>query len=390
MTKKQFVDVYNKALAEKKKTISFYRFSSWREARIKRIRLGEEHFDVSVPDGWGYMVWYSTITSVIPGSLKHVGMRLRVGSDPEFFFVKDNKVIPSVEVIQHETNAVKRDGFQGELNPKADSCREIAGASIARAIRDADNIAKKAGASLTFNMSTLIEDDVWKRSDSNLKRFGCNPTQNVHETEFKRSTGMRERFRSAGGHVHIQLTDSLKRKTDDIVKVMDIILGNTCVLLDRDPANARRRKIYGRAGEHRIKPYGLEYRVPSNFWLRHYVLWSMISGMARNACGIVDEKLHTELYKVIDFKDIRKAINENDYDLALKNFLIVKKFFKDNSIVSNCGVDSTNIDKFEKWACSKNPMGKLRIKTDADSVRHWRSRAGRWMRGFETFISKIK
>lgn len=389
MTKQQFVDVYNKALANKDKYLSYNRFGDWQQVEVNKIIIQETGFCLEGMQYYGN-TWYSTIVGACAGDIKNIRLHLRVGSDPEFFFVKDNKVIPSVEVIDTETNAVKRDGFQGELNPMADSCREVAGVRIARAITEANKIAKKVGATLTFNMSTVIEPDVWKRSASGLKRFGCNPTQNVHEKEFKRSTGMREKFRSAGGHVHIQLTDPLKRKVTEIVKVMDIMVGNTCVLIDRDPANARRRKIYGRAGEHRIKPYGLEYRVPSNFWLKHYVLWSMISGLARNACGIVHKGLHEELFKVVDFKDIRKAINENDYDLAMKNFLILKKFMLDNAIVSTYGVDCTNVDKFEKWASSKNPIGRLRIRTDEDVLRHWKSRTTRYMRGFETFISKIK
>jgi Phage phiEco32-like COOH.NH2 ligase-type 2 len=388
MRELEFKEVYNKAVAEKAKVISFARFGDWQTIEVDKIEFINSGF--RQPGMYYSSIWYSTVESACVGNVNNIRSANIVGSDPEFFFMKDGKVVPSVEIIKQETNSVKRDGFQGELNPSADSCREVAGNRIARAIRDAAYMARQSGATLTFNMSTVIEDDVWKRSPSGLKRFGCNPTQNVHEKEFKRSTGMREKFRSAGGHVHIQLGDSMKRKVSDIIKVMDIVVGNTCVLIDRDPANARRRKIYGRAGEHRIKPYGVEYRVPSNFWLKHYKLWSMIAGLARNSVGIVMHGHAEKLFALYDFKDVRKAINENDFDLALKNFDILSKFMKDNAIVSPYAFDCTSVDKFRKWATSKNPYTRLRIKTDEDSVKHWKSRASHYMKGFESFIKTIK
>ena len=45
---------------------------------------------------------------------------------------------------------------------------------------------------------------------------------------------------------------------------MDILLGLPSVILDAD---TERRAMYGAAGAHRIKPYGVEYRSLSNFWL---------------------------------------------------------------------------------------------------------------------------
>lgn len=330
------------------------------------------------------------IKSIDVGDAFYLRSRCSVGSDPEFFFVRDGKVIPSTEVIVEETKDVKRDGFQGELNPASNTCREVAGANIARAITRAQSIAREAGASVSFEMSTIIEDDVWKRSLPSLKRFGCNPTVNVHEDKFVRSTGMREKFRSCGGHIHLQLDSTTKKKVNKLIQVMDIVVGNTCVLIDRDPANARRRKIYGRAGEHRLKPYGVEYRVPSNFWLKHYKLWSMVSGLARNSVVIIEHKLEDKLFALFDMKKVRDAINNNDYDLAMENFLIYKKFLVDNNIYSDSGVDKMRVDKFIKWAQSKNPYSKLRISTDVDIINHHKNRSGHWQGGFESFIKTIK
>jgi hypothetical protein len=144
------------------------------------------------------------------------------------------------------------------------------------------------------------------------------------------------------------------------------LVGNTCVLLDRDPRAAERRQIYGRAGEYRLPDHGLEYRTLSNFWLRAYPLFSLVMGLSRLAVSVVyssygppqrlpivdaeksaklgydyfmvDPKIphqylyHTvepsdfvsELLGAVDQASIVKAINENDFDLALENFKAVR------------------------------------------------------------------
>lgn len=342
---------------------------------------------------WGYylngMDVYN-IEDIIAGKATSLNTTCSVGSDPEFFFKRNGEVVPSTDIIETETNSVTRDGFQGELNPRSDYCREIAGKRIAQAIVAAEKMAVKKGAHVSFQMSEIIDGKAWKNAPAEIKRFGCNPTTNVHEADFERPNGQRVKFRSAGGHIHLGLPARLKNKYEDIVKVMDVVVGNTCVLIDRDPANARRRKYYGRAGEYRVKPYGLEYRVPSNFWLKHYVLWSMVSGLARNAISIVDNKLTTKLLCEFDMKKVRKAINNNDYNLALENFNKYSKWLKDNNIYSDTGLDVRNVDKFSSWAQSKNPYVKLRITDDNSSIKHWKYRASNWMRGFERFISSVK
>ena len=39
---------------------------------------------------------------------------------------------------------------------------------------------------------------------------------------------------------------------------------------------AKRRELYGKAGAYRVKPYGVEYRVLSNFWLKSPALMQWV------------------------------------------------------------------------------------------------------------------
>jgi Phage phiEco32-like COOH.NH2 ligase-type 2 len=362
-------------------------------------------FKVSISDYDGIsfhtnfgLFWYDDVAYLTEDKVNVIDTSLTFGSDPEFFFKKDGVIIPSTMILNHTTTEISEgsvvpDGFQGELNPDSSYCRALAGRSVGQAVVDAYNFAKKAGAELCFDVATIIEEPVWKKSDRSLKRYGCNPTENVHESRFKRVTGMRERFRACGGHIHIGgIAPKEKNNEDTVVKLvtlMDIIAGNTCVLIDRDENNARRRKNYGRAGEYRLKKYGLEYRVLSNFWLKHYVLWSMVSGLVANAVGIYRKGLADELIGKFNLTKVRKAINNNDKDLAYENFLILAEFIRDKKIMSDRGVSLMNLDNFERWIKNHEPLSLLKVKTDEDIVKKWRERSRNWMAGFEEFISKV-
>ncbi len=308
-----------------------------------------------------------------------------LGSDPEFFFVRDGKMLYSGEVIHQDLDRVKRDGFQAELNPQSNACRESAGSNIAAALRSAKNLADSSKAEISFEVGYTAEPKLWSSIPLAIKRFGCNPTVSAYKALEKRVTGIREKFRAGGGHIHLSVSPLDEKKADTLVKLMDILAGNTFVLLDRDPANILRRKNYGRAGEYRLKSYGLEYRVLSNFWLRSYVLWSLASAQVRMAVAIYNVRKADELIGMFDMNKVRKAINENNYDLALENFMVLKKFLDDNAVVST-GISHTNVDKFISWATSKNPLDALGIRSTQDSLNNWNEKYLMGTAGFERFI----
>lgn len=115
-----------------------------------------------------------------------------------------------------------------------------------------------------------------------------------------------------------------------IIPILDVVLGNTCVLLNRSNGAIERRMIYGKAGDFRYTPYGLEYRTLSNFWLRSYPIMSFVFGMARTALQIVadsidyDNDAEKRILKAIKFSRIERAINRNDFKLAQDNFNQIK------------------------------------------------------------------
>ena len=390
MLKDEFIKKYEEFVASGKSRCTLYTAYGSIPFFIETSKVGDARFEYNTNNNYSAIL-YESINSIRAGEPMHIHGSARLGCDPEFFFVKDGKVVPSNLVVKpNENNTVTEDGFQGELNPPAMNCRVHCGQELHKAINRAHDMAKEAGAQLSFAVGHVITDDVWKSVPMKTKRFGCNPTVNVHPGKVRIPTGIRERFRSAGGHVHLGCGVTNKETIEKIVRVLDIILGNTCVLLDRDESNARRRKIYGRAGEYRKKSYGLEYRVLSNFWIRHYVLMSFVYATARQAVGyVVDQpKIADKLIASFDMKDIRDAINNNDYDLAMKNFLIYKKFVEENNIYSSSGLSLDNIDNFLRWVNEGDILKNLSVDTDDGVIKTWNTYSYDHVNGFEQFIRK--
>jgi hypothetical protein len=52
------------------------------------------------------------------------------------------------------------------------------------------------------------------------------------------------------------------------------------------------------------------------------------------------------IFDIWDMEKVKEAINTNNYDLAMENFLIYKKFLEDNHVILSVGINLNNIDNF--------------------------------------------
>lgn len=303
------------------------------------------------------------------------------GSDPELFLedmqgriVPSHKVIPKGgwdlkgEIRNRDSSCkIVRDGVQIEVNADADSCRELSSYYIGMAMTSL--VHRLDGLKLEGQEYRVSKAGVIHLSDEELKglpkdtlEFGCKPSFNIYDPDAKVGVeGDKYNYRSGSGHIHLgRLPHTIwydptqhysplrKSKAVDrrleLVHLLDIVLGNTCVMIDRDPLQKERRKHYGRAGEFRLPEHGLEYRTLSNFWMRDYALASFVFGMARYAVMILHSShletyedrfkgeqaypFATELVGSVDAQKVREAIDNNDPDLAAENFKAVADFIR--------------------------------------------------------------
>jgi hypothetical protein len=274
------------------------------------------------------------------------------GCDPEFFFKKENQIIGAEKVLPQDGlntagGRVVIDGVQAELNPQASTCREVLSRNIGYCLGEVRDLMMRNKCQADFSQTIKVTEEEMNSLSDKCKQFGCSKSENVYNKDADTGVSDASKFmsRSGGGHLHIGKVrdiynetyqiqkDMFEKHPDRLVRMLDIIVGNTCVLIDRDKGNKIRRQTYGRAGEHRLPSHGLEYRTLSNFWLQSYTLMSFVTSLTRLAvsvvCNLDGTELEDKILNSVDIKKVVKAINENDANLAQETFDIIKLILAD-------------------------------------------------------------
>lgn len=254
-----------------------------------------------------------------------------LGCDPEFFFKRKNEIIGAEKVLpvgglKTKGGKIIIDGVQGELNPNPSTNPDELYQNILDCFSELKNILSE-DTTIDTSVTVEVSESEMQSLDDKSKQFGCAPSLN---TSGVCGTGISDASkylkRSAGGHIHLghnnneKLIFLFKHEPEKVVNVLDIVVGNTCVILDRDEGNIERRKTYGRAGEYRLPPHGLEYRTLSNFWLKDKKSFDRVITLVDVAISILLEDRADELIRKVDMDKIHKAINENNLSLSISNF----------------------------------------------------------------------
>jgi hypothetical protein len=366
------------------------------------------------------------------------------GSDPELFVsqpvgkvskrqavVASENFIPVKGLKAHHPHhgrlgQITRDGVQVELHPDPSTCRQSFTYYLAGCIaflRDhltKHNTEHKTNYQLDFRpVIKLSKADLMQMSPDAIK-LSCTPSLNAYGHPHIEKDGSKYLIRSTAGHCHLGtniLKNGGKLTAAMLVKILDVLVGNMMVLVDRHPDAALRRKVYGRAGEYRLPKHGLEYRTLSNFWLRHYILVSMVFGQVALAHhitvlkgqstvplwlerdypdGSIFKGAYDELMGPIDFELIQKAINTNDWDLAKDNYeKWIRPFLAKITTDANRGLDADLIRSFDYFvsqirkaelAGSDDP---LNVWFKEDPMTYWTYETSRAV-GSESFLLHLK
>lgn len=189
-----------------------------------------------------------------------------VGCDPEIFIKEKGRIVSFhnrlngkvKESIPFGYGRILEDGCSLEFNlPPALSCNEF-DTGIDLMLKDI-----KHKWDYSEESSYLFDE---KEIDSPLCWIsGCDTSLNILTNRKTRAIRYCDGFRAAGGHVHLGWTNPTKQQRRQVGILCDYYLGLPSLLLDKK--GSQRRKLYGKAGDVRIKPYGIEYRTLSNFWI---------------------------------------------------------------------------------------------------------------------------
>lgn len=237
---------------------------------------------------------------------------MRLGSDPEVFLVDSNgKHISAIGFINadkwHPMQIPDMDsGFTLQEDNVALEYGIPPAASADELIFSIEAVMERSKAwlpNLSFSKLSCTIYDKDQMMDARAHVFGCEPDYCAWTQEPNSPPNPSHPFmRSAGGHIHVET----KAHGLQVVKAMDLFLGVPSVLMD---TGEDRKQMYGKAGAFRPKPYGVEYRTLSNFWIfeKKYMQWVWNS----------TERALANLGQAEKYQDlILESINSNNKEVA--------------------------------------------------------------------------
>jgi hypothetical protein len=253
-----------------------------------------------------------------------VSIKFTAGLDPELFLIRDDGALLSAipyflgtkdaqtplkkGMVQHDNVAVEF-GIEPAKTEKAwlGNIRTVLSQIIPMVPKNARLLVR---ASEIFPSSELQSDEA--------NRFFCDVDFDAYDVAPNAAPpdAKTSNLRSCGGHIHIghpAIADDFTNQIG-LTKAMDVFVGIPSLLLDKDPTSFRRRKLYGKAGCHRPKEYGIEYRTLGNFWVGTEVLAGLIYRLSASALSAYLDG-HME---GINQSQVRKVINTNDVATARK------------------------------------------------------------------------
>lgn len=248
--------------------------------------------------------------------------RFQLGADPELFLadiqgnlkascgkIGGTKEHPQPIDVLGFGYAVQEDNVALEFNIPACQTKRDFVSAISKTMKVLqDGVNSSLGWHLDDRASALFPKEELEHPAAQV--FGCDPDFNAWTGQKNpKPQAADETLRSCGGHVHVGF-DTNRMDKKRLIKLMDLMLGVPSVLMDKDE---KRRGLYGKHGAYRDKPYGVEYRVLSNFWVHNPKLVEWVWDQTARAIDwcvspwdIDKERDH-----------IAKAIDENDKGLAL-------------------------------------------------------------------------
>jgi hypothetical protein len=204
---------------------------------------------------------------------------MRLGADPEVFMTNINgqlvSVIGKVRGTKHQPFQINDlpTGFTLQQDNVALEFGIPPAASSEEYIQHIRRVKDKGLEILKGLSYSPLSCAVFPEEEMNTLeafQFGCEP-------DFNAWTGKKNQapepphplMRSAGGHIHVET----KLPKKPVIQAMDVFLTVPSMLMDESGED--RRKLYGKPGAYRPKPYGVEHRVLSNFWIfdDRYIDW---------------------------------------------------------------------------------------------------------------------
>lgn len=199
--------------------------------------------------------------------------KITIGADPEGWLYSKSKkeFIPIIGllggtkqkplIITEEGHAVQEDNCSWEFN--------IPPVTTFEDFRDACNLCLQHIQEIVGDDFVLVQKPSTTFDPKYLKtkkatEIGCSADECAYTYRTLPAPVLTSNVRFAGGHIHIGWENPTWLDSLTLLYWLDLYLGVPFTLIDCDN---NRKEVYGNAGRHRQKDYGVEYRVLSNLWL---------------------------------------------------------------------------------------------------------------------------
>ena len=246
-------------------------------------------------------------------------MNFTIGADPELFLMdRSGKYISAVGLIGGSKDmprpiltqgfGLQEDNVAVEFNIPPSDNRETFIQNITAALHFIEaEVAEKQLLMAIHSSAHFARDQLRSPAAQN---FGCIPDYNAWTFQLNPPlpTHSDSTLRTSGGHVHVGTTVSMWKA----VRAMDLFQGCPSILKDPD---LERRHLYGKAGACRPTDWGFEYRVLSNFWLKHtdYTAW-VYDTTERALLFALETQEDDRTFLAEDQNAICETINEGNVD----------------------------------------------------------------------------
>lgn len=252
------------------------------------------------------------------------------GADPEVFVKKNGKSFSAHGLVEGskespqpvEGGAIQVDGMALEFNidptPSGDFVQF--NQNIVKTLRNLALKAKEADPEVNLSVES-VQDFTKEYLDSQpeeAKELGCDPDFNAYTMKENPAPDGERLFRTGAGHLHVGWGSDIPIDNPQhheicagFVKMLDATVGLYMTILDSEP---RRRELYGKAGAYRAKPYGVEYRTPSNAWIKNKETRKTVHQLMNLA--IVFQRQGRTPESLFRATNIEQIINDGDWKSA--------------------------------------------------------------------------
>ena len=206
-----------------------------------------------------------------------MSLKFTVGADPEYFLKKNGVNVSAHGLVKGtkkkpmllEGGAVQVDGTALEFNIDPAENEEQFLQHIDMVLAQIRDLIPEEY-EFVFDPVAEYDPNYFKNLPFAARELGCDPDYNAYSGLRNPVPDNEETFRTSSGHIHL----GFERAEDDadhfldcqaIIKACDYFIGLPLTLIE---PISKRQKLYGKAGAFRPKPYGVEYRSPSSFWVK--------------------------------------------------------------------------------------------------------------------------